>query len=118
MKVLVIGASMNTQRYSNKAVRLLQHTGHQVVALGSKNGEIEGIPIHTGTPQIEGIHTITIYLNPARQKPLHDYILSLKPKRLIFNPGTENPELKQLSQKQGIEVVENCTLVMLRSGIF
>ncbi len=118
MRVLVIGASTNANRFSNKAVKLLRKYGHTVFALGAKNGVIADVEIMTGFPKLNDIHTITLYLNPQRQKNLYDYILSLNPKRIIFNPGTENIELENLAKARGIEIVENCTLVMLRSGIF
>jgi hypothetical protein len=118
MKTLVIGASENTSRYSNMAVNsLLQHQ-HEVVALGKTKGAINGVEILTGQPSIDSIDTITLYLNPAHQLPLYNYILNLKPRRIIFNPGTENPELEALAQAKGIEVTEACTLVMLSIGVY
>lgn len=118
MKTLVIGASTNTNRYSNMAVKsLLQHQ-HEVVALGKTKGEINGIEILNGQPALEAIDTITLYLNPDHQTPLYDYILNLKPRRIIFNPGTENPELETKAEAKGIEVTEACTLVMLSIGAY
>jgi len=115
-KTVVLGASTNPIRYSFTAVRQLNQSGHEVVPVGIKNGDIDGIAIENGTPEIEGVHTITLYLNPARQVQYYDYILGLKPKRLIFNPGTENLELIQMAKKEGIEVEIGCTLVMLSVG--
>ncbi len=118
MKVVVLGASPNPARYSYKAVRLLLRHGHEPIPIGIREGEIDGIKIIKGMPQVNDVHTVTLYLGPARQKQYYDYILSLKPQRVIFNPGTENPELEQMLTARGIETVENCTLVMLHTGIF
>jgi predicted CoA-binding protein len=117
-KVLVIGASPNPDRYSHKAVRLLKKFGHQVEAIGIKNGTIDNVEIQKGTPLIEDIDTISLYIGPARQPSYFDYILSLNPKRIIFNPGTENPGFEDKAIDSGIEVVDDCTLVMLNSGQF
>ncbi|MBN2662141.1 MAG: CoA-binding protein [Bacteroidales bacterium] len=117
-KILVVGASLKTERYSNRAIKLLQNYNHEVVAYGLREGEVNGIKITKEKENFTNIHTITIYVNPERQKELYDYILSLNPERIIFNPGTVNKELKKLAQLQNIETVEHCTLVMLRNGIF
>ena len=121
-KTLVLGASEKTDRYSNMAVhRLLQHH-HPVLAIGGRTGTIsEGavsVKIETDFPEPQtesanNIDTITLYLNPENQKKYYDSILALNPKRIIFNPGTENPELDAQARKKGIETVEGCTLVML-----
>lgn len=112
-KTLVLGASGNPERYSHMAVKKLVANGHPVIAIGRKKGEIEGEPIVTELlPQVN-IDTVTLYLNPANQVPYYNYILSLHPKRIIFNPGTENEELANLAQNKGIETREACTLVML-----
>ncbi len=118
MKVIVLGASPNPSRYSYKAVRLLKRHGHEPVPVGIRDGQIEGIDIIKGKPFVSDVHTITLYLNPQRQKQYYDYILSLNPKRVIFNPGTENQQLQDMLHAHGIETVENCTLVMLHTGIF
>lgn len=118
MKTLVLGASPNRSRYSNKAVRLLKMYEHEVVPVGIRNGTIEGIEIIKGKPNVKEIHTVTLYIGAKKQPEYYDYILSLKPKRIIFNPGTENIELMQLANERAIETVENCTLVMLNSGLF
>ena len=117
-KTLVIGASLKPERYSNMAIRKLRKYGHPVVAIGLREGKVEDVEIIKNKPQLSDIHTVTVYLNPKRQEDYIDYILSLKPKRIIFNPGTENDKFIELAEKQGIEVVENCTLVMIGSGIF
>ena len=115
-KTLVLGASENPGRYSNMAIKRLLMHGHQVVAVGRKDGIAHGVDIHPGLPEHEEIDTVTMYLNPHNQIPYYDYILSLKPRRLIFNPGSENPELEELAIDKGIQVLEACTLVMLGTG--
>lgn len=117
-KTLVIGASENPARYSYKAIHKLRYYNHPVVALGKSKGETDGILIETGTPALTGIDTVTIYLNETNQRKLEDYILSLKPRRIIFNPGAENKQLKLRAEKEGIETEEACTLVMLSIGAF
>ncbi|MFN0037455.1 MAG: CoA-binding protein [Saprospiraceae bacterium] len=117
-KTLVLGATPNPERYAYLAtMRLAQH-GHEAVPVGIRKGEIEGIKIREGKPQVEGVDTVTLYLGAARQPEYYDYIFSLQPRRIIFNPGTENPELAQLAQERGIETVEGCTLVMLSIGAY
>ena len=112
-KTVVLGASPNPSRYSNQAVKRLTSSNIEVIPVGVRKGEIEGINILTETPFIEDVHTITLYLNPTRQEAYYDYILGLKPKRIIFNPGTENPELIRLATAQNIEAEIACTLVLL-----
>lgn len=115
---LVMGASPNETRFSYKAVVLLHQYGHQVIAYGNKKGEIQGHRIVSELNSAEQIHTVTMYLGAERQKAYYDFILSINPKRIIFNPGAENGELANLANKNNIDVVENCTLVMLRQGIY
>ena len=116
---VVIGASPNPERFSFKAVTALRHHDHHVIAVGLKEGTIAGVEILKGKPEIkEKIDTISLYIGPARQVDEYDYILSLKPKRIIFNPGTENEELKKLARENNIKIVEDCTLVMLKKGIY
>jgi len=117
-KTVVIGASPNPKRFSYKAVSLLIRYGNPVVAIGIRNGVIAGVEIQKAKPEIENVHTITMYIGKKRQSDYYDYILSLKPKRIIFNPGTENNELFAKAKNLGIEVIENCTLVMLNSREF
>ena len=112
-KTVVLGASPNPQRYSFLAVNKLLRHGHEVVPIGVKEGEVGGLKIVKGTPDLEGVDTVTLYLNPQRQKQYYDYILKLNPKRIIFNPGTENPELEKMAEELGIEPLEACTLVLL-----
>ena len=113
---LVIGASANPARYSNLAVQKLIAHKHQVIALGSRDGLIGNTLIETEKKPFEGIDTVTLYLNPIRQLEYYDYILSLRPRRIIFNPGAENDELNQLALKNGIYTEEACTLVLLSTG--
>lgn len=115
-KTLVLGASTDRTRYSNRAVLLLQGKNNEVVAVGREEGEINGVKILTGQPVLKDIDTVTVYLSAKNQAPLYDYILSLKPKRVIFNPGAENPEFEAILKSKGIEVVEACTLTMLSVG--
>ena len=112
-KTLVLGASLNPTRYSNLAIHRLVNQDHTVVAIGQKKGNVAGVPISSELKQFEYIDTVTLYLNPERQQPYYDYILSLNPKRVIFNPGTENPELYSLLQKNNIDYEVACTLVLL-----
>ena len=115
-KTLVLGASDNPRRYSYLAVHRLRDFGHPVVAIGKKQGSVAGVDIQKGEQPVSGIDTVTLYLNPLHQKSYYDYIVSLKPRRIIFNPGTENDELADLAQQNGIKTLEACTLVMLSTG--
>lgn len=115
---LVIGASEKTNRYSNMAVKKLLYNDIQVYALGRRKGNIEGVEIFDNQRPFEEIHTITLYLNPTHQKEWYDYILNANPKRVIFNPGTENPELAGLLDKNDISHENSCTLVMLSNGLY
>ncbi|MFI5149443.1 MAG: CoA-binding protein [Bacteroidia bacterium] len=115
-RTLVIGATTNPEKYAFRAVNQLKQHGEEVVALGIKEGEVGGVKIMTGQPALKDIDTVTLYVGTAHQPGYYDYILSLKPKRLIFNPGTENPEFEAMALRAGIEVVVACTLVMLSVG--
>jgi predicted CoA-binding protein len=115
-KTLVLGASMNPSRYSYLAMNRLSAHNHPVVAVGLREGKVGSVNIVTGKPILEDVDTVTLYLNPTNQKPYYDYILSLKPRRIIFNPGTENDELEEMALKNGIKPMEGCTLVMLGTG--
>ncbi|MCZ2459528.1 MAG: CoA-binding protein [Chitinophagales bacterium] len=115
-KTLVLGASENPSRYSNMAIHRLRNYGHPVVAIGRKKALVADVPVSDKTITENNIDTVTLYLNPSNQKQYYDYILSLKPKRIIFNPGAENSELYDLAEKNGIQPVEACTLVMLNTG--
>jgi len=115
-KTLVLGASDNPSRYSYRAVHMLKNHGHEVVPVGIRKGQVAGLDIHTDRPQENDIDTVTLYVGPQNQPAWYDYILGLKPKRIIFNPGTENEELERRAQQQGIRTEEACTLVMLSVG--
>lgn len=115
-KTLVLGATPNPDRYAYLATVKLRSYGHEVVPVGIKKGIIGDLEIVSGRPVPEAIDTVTLYLGPERQQEYYEYILSLKPKRIIFNPGTENDELAALAKANGIETVEACTLVMLSIG--
>lgn len=115
-KTLVLGASDNPSRYSYLAVKRLCNHGYPVVAIGRKHSFIEGIEINTEKIQWDNIDTVTLYLNPTHQSEYYEYILSLQPKRIIFNPGAENDELVQLAGEKNIETLEACTLVLLSTN--
>ncbi|GAB3260278.1 CoA-binding protein [Larkinella harenae] len=115
-KTLVIGASENPERYSNRATKRLLQQGHNVELVGSRAGAIQDIPIHTGQPDLDEIDTVTLYVSARNQTNLYDYIKQLAPRRVIFNPGTENPAFEQELQQSGIEPIQACTLVMLATG--
>lgn len=115
-KTLVLGASDQPHRYSYLAIQRLRGKEHEVVGIGKHTGVVEDVTIETEKRPLENIDTVTLYLNPMHQKEYYDYILSLKPKRIIFNPGAENDELAQLAKENNIQPVEACTLVMLSTG--
>jgi|SRR5690606_3365629 len=117
-KTVIIGASDNPSRYAQIALQMLKEYKHPVVPMGIHGGEFRGEPIHDlkQKPAIPDVDTITLYLSPKNQKEWYDYLLSLQPKRIIFNPGTENQELMERAGEKGIEAVIGCTLVMLRTG--
>jgi predicted CoA-binding protein len=117
-KTLVLGASLKPHRFSYKAVIKLQNHQVPVVAVGLREGAIGDVKIVKPFPVYAEIHTITLYIGPKNQPLYYDYILKINPSRVIFNPGTENPELEKLLNSKGIEVVENCMLVMLSKGEF
>lgn len=115
-KTLVLGASENPSRYSNMAMNRLVTHGHGVLAIGKVAGTVAGVPIHTQPVPSNEVDTVTLYLNPQHQKPYYDYIRALKPRRIVFNPGTENDELVAIAQQEGIIAQEACTLVLLSTG--
>tara|TARA_B110000046_G_C12970205_1_gene388578 strand:+ start:915 stop:1280 length:366 start_codon:yes stop_codon:yes gene_type:complete len=118
-KTAVIGASSNPRRYSFLATNMLRENEFEVLPLGIKAGEINGKAIILDWPStIADLDTVTMYIRPNNQPEHYAYILGLKPRRLIFNPGTENPEFSALANLQGIETIEACTLVMLRTSQF
>lgn len=115
-KTLVLGASDNPSRYSYLAIQRLRSHGHPVVAIGRKNTKVNDVIIEKEKQEVNDIDTVTLYLNPTHQQEYYDYIVSLKPKRIIFNPGTENEELIRLAKENKIQPLEACTLVMLSTG--
>ena len=117
-KTVIVGSNHNPARYAFLAAQRLHQYGHEFVPLGIRKGRVidnDILDIRT-KPAIPDVDTITLYIGPHRQPEWYDYLLSLKPKRIIFNPGTENPEFESRAEAQGVEAVEGCTLVMLRSG--
>ncbi|WMI65867.1 CoA-binding protein [Aestuariibaculum sp. YM273] len=115
-KTLVLGASLKPGRYSNYAIHKLVEEHIEVVAIGNVTGEVAGVKIDTEKLPHEDIHTVTLYLNPKNQIPYYDYIVSLKPKRVIFNPGTENPELYKILKENDINFETACSLVLLSTN--
>ena len=115
-KTLILGASTNPSRYANLAAHKLVANGHPIINVGVKPGEVAGIPIEMPEQIHTDLDTITLYLGPQNQPAYYDYIIKSKPKRIIFNPGTENPELEELAEANGIESMEACTLVLLSTG--
>ncbi len=112
-KTLVIGASTNEDRYSYKAIKALIKHGHEVLAIGAREGQVDEVTIRTTLEPYEDIDTVTMYVNPTIQEKYQDYIISLKPQRVIFNPGTENDQLATRLETEGILTEEACTLVLL-----
>ena len=112
-KTLILGATTNPAKYGYIATSRLNSAGHEVIPVGIREGKIEGIKIQNDLPLVEDVDTLTLYLNPTIQKDYYDYILKINPKRIIFNPGTENIELVNLAKQKGIEVEIACTLVLL-----
>ena len=115
-KTMVLSASSKPSRYSFMAINALVKKDQSVVAVGLKEAEVAGVKIQTKQIPFTNVHTVTLYLNPQRQRDYYNYIISLEPKRVIFNPGTENPEFYQLLRSNGIEVEIACTLVMLSTS--
>jgi len=115
-KTVVLGATTNPERYAFKAISMLVDKGHSVLAIGQNVGEVAGIKINTKQIPLTNINTITMYLNPIRQRDYYNYIIETKPKRVVFNPGTENPEFYQLLKANGIKVEVACTLVLLTTN--
>src|ERR1700760_457727 len=112
-KTLVLGATPTESRYANLAANRLVRSGHSIVNVGLKSGEVAGVAIEKPETIHHDIDTITLYVGPQNQQPLYDYILATKPKRIIFNPGTENTELQRMADAEGIETQYACTLVLL-----
>ncbi|MBK5285910.1 MAG: CoA-binding protein [Bacteroidia bacterium] len=117
-KTLVLGASMNSWRYSNQAILCLASKEHPVIAVGVREGMVGDVPVVKQFPPDKDIDTVTFYLNMSNQEKYYDAVLALKPKRIIFNPGAENPEFEKRAEDDGIEVLEACTLTMLAVGLY
>ncbi|MCF6360212.1 MAG: CoA-binding protein [Cyclobacteriaceae bacterium] len=119
-KTVIIGASSNTARYAYMAAERLSGANIEFVPVGIKKGDVLGRPILPlrEKPIIEHVHTVTMYIGPQNQPEWYSYILSLKPQRILFNPGTENETFQNMARKQNIEVVEGCTLVMIGVGTY
>jgi predicted CoA-binding protein len=115
-KTLVIGASLKLQRYSNIAINKLVNYNHEVVAIGLREGEVAGVTIDTNLMPYKDIDTVTLYLNPQRQKDYYNYIIGLNPKRILFNPGTENSEFQNILKQENVYFEEACTLVLLSTN--
>jgi hypothetical protein len=115
-KTLVLGASTKPERYAFKAVTMLVEKGHSVMAIGQNAGEVAGVNIRTKNIPLSNINTVSLYLNPQRQREFYNYIIETKPKRVIFNPGTENPEFYQLLTLNKIKFEIACTLVLLTTN--
>jgi predicted CoA-binding protein len=117
---LIVGATDNPERYAYRAAELLQAKGVPFVPIGIKKGLVFGKEIMDlrQKPILAAIHTVTLYLGPQNQPEWIDYLIGLQPKRILFNPGTENPEFYSKAKAAGIEVLEACTLVLLTTGQF
>ncbi|MEJ6981951.1 CoA-binding protein [Pedobacter sp. P351] len=115
-KTIVLGATPDSSRYAFLASNKLARYGHEIINVGIKRGEVAGVPIEKPELIHSDVDTITLYVGPHNQKTLYDYVLNINPKRIIFNPGTENPELQSLAEQKGIQTVMGCTLVMLSTG--
>jgi uncharacterized protein len=115
-KTVVVGATDNPERFAFLAVEKLKKYGHEVIPVGIKKGSISGTEIHAELVPVKDVDTVTLYVGPKNQPYWYEYIISLKPRRLIFNPGTENAELEKMAKANGIETLEACTLVMLSIG--
>jgi predicted CoA-binding protein len=115
-KTLVLGASSNPSRYSYLAVNKLREHQHPVVAIGKKTAFVADVAVQSEAPPIPDLDTVTLYLNPENQKNYYDYILSQHPRRVIFNPGAENPEFEKMLVDKGIQTMDACTLVLLGTG--
>ena len=117
-RTLLIGASSKPNRFSNIAIRNLVMHNHPVIAIGLREGEAHGVRILKPFPEVKDIHTVTMYIGPQNQPAYYDYILQVNPRRVIFNPGTENDELEKMLRESAVEVIEGCTLIMLSNGTY
>ncbi len=115
-KTLVLGASANPSRYSFLAINRLRENNHPVIAIGKRPAQVADVPVQVKTTPNADLDTVSIYLNKDNQKNYYDYIISQHPRRVIFNPGAENPEFEMILADKGIKVMEACTLVLLSTG--
>lgn len=115
-KTLVLGATAKPDRYAYMAINSLVNKGHSVIAIGQQTGEVAGVKIQTKAVPVKNIDTVTLYLNPRNQREYYNYIIEAQPKRVVFNPGTENPEFYQLLKSNNIQVEIACTLVLLSTN--
>ena len=117
-KTLVLGGSPNPARYSYLAINKLREHDHPVWAIGKRPAQVADVTVMQEMKPIEQLDTVSVYLNKDNQKSYYDYILTQHPRRVIFNPGAENPEFEKILKNQGVEVLEACTLVLLSTGQF
>ncbi len=117
-RTLVLGASLKPERYSHHAIKMLTERGFPVYAVGLREGVVHGVPIQLPFPVLEEVDTVTMYVGPKNQPFYYDFIAKLNPHRVIFNPGTENPEFEDILNCNGVEIVKACTLVMIVNGEF
>lgn len=118
MKTVVLGASTNSRRYSHRAVLELLNEGHQVVAVGLKKGEINGLKITPEYPSDDSIRTVAMYISEKNQEPYIKAILQNPPERVIFNPGTYNPNFEKELNSAGVETIRSCVLIMLSQSSY
>lgn len=117
-KTVILGATDNPNRFAFKAAHSLVRHGHPIALVGIKKGSVAGQPILNGKPEISEVDTVTLYVGPQNQPEWYEYIINLKPRRIIFNPGTENDELEEKARANGIQAIEGCTLIMLNAGMY
>lgn len=117
-KTLVLGASLNPERFSYMAVRKLRYGNIPVVAVGMREGEISGVRVEKPFSRFDDIHTVTVYIGTRNLPMYYEYILGLKPSRVIFNPGTESPAFAETLKAAGVEVVNACTLIMIANNVY
>ena len=115
-KTLILGATPNPSRYAYFAAHRLTAAGHEIVNIGIKKGDVAGVPIQLPSEPLQDIDTVTLYIGPKLQEQYYKYLIDTRPKRIIFNPGTENEQLAALAKENGIEPVFACTLVLLSTG--
>ena len=118
LPTLILGATTNPERYASIAAARLTRHGYDIIPVGIKQGTVQGKPILNGKPDVPEVDTVTLYVGPQHQPEYYDWLLRVAPRRIIFNPGTENAELMRLARENGIEVVVACTLVMLAAGSY